>query len=65
MEYREKFFEEINELLSYFVQFGEDESILSKKYLRDYAVGGPNIRPIIMITHDKSRFSANDRCQKV
>lgn len=47
-------------LLPYLVEFQDDESILEKQYPSDCAVGGPNRRPIIMITHDESIFSAND-----
>ena len=47
-------------LLLYLVEFQEDGSILDKQYPEDCAVGGPNRRPVIMITHDESIFSAND-----
>ena len=65
MEYRKKFFEEMKELLSYFVEFGKDGSILHKEYPEDCTVGGPNRRQIIMITHDKNTFSANDGHRRV
>ena len=65
MKYKEKFFEEMKELLPYFMEFGEDRSILPKEYPEHCAVRGPNRRPIIMITHDKSTFSANDERQRV
>ena len=65
MEYREKFLEEMKKLLSYFVEFGKDGSILPKEYPEDCTVGGPNRQPIIMITYDESTFSANDGHQKV
>lgn len=31
-----------------------------KVYLSDCAVNGPNKRPVILITHNESTFSAND-----
>lgn len=65
MEYKKKFFQERKELLSYFVKFSEDWSILLKESFKDCIIKGLNRRPIIMITHDKSIFSANNRCWKV
>ena len=65
VEYRETFLDEIKALLPYFVEFNEDGSILPKVYPEDCAVGGPNKRPIIMITHDESTLSANDGRQRV
>ena len=65
VEYRETFLDEMKALLPYFVEFSEDGSILPKDYPKDCAVGGPNKRPFIMITHDESTFSANDGRQKI
>lgn len=65
VEYRETFLDEMKALLPYFVEFSEDGSILPKDYSKDCAVGGPNKRPIIMITHNESTFSANDGQRKV
>ena len=65
IEYREIFLEEMKVLLPYFVEFKEDGTILPKKYPDDYAVGGSDQQPIIMITHDESTFSANNSRQKV
>ena len=65
VEYRETFLEEMRLLLPYFVEFFEDGSILGKDYPDDCAVGRPDRRPIIMITHDESTFSANDERRKV
>lgn len=65
VEYKEKFLEEMKELLPYFVQFGEDGSILPKEYPKDCAVGRLNKRPIIMIKYDKNIFSANDGSRRV
>ncbi len=65
MEYRETFPSEMKSLLSYFVEFSDDGSILPKVYPEDYAVKKLDRRPIIMITHDESTFSANDGRRKV
>ena len=51
-------------LLPYFVEFSEDNAIVSKKYPSNCAIGGPEKRSIIMITHDESTFSANDGVKK-
>lgn len=42
-----------------------DLTMLPKEYPDNYAVGGPDQRPTIMITNDESTFSANDGCQKI
>ena len=65
VEYRETFLVKMKSLLPYFVEFSNDGSILPKVYLDDYAVGRSDQRPIIMITHDESTFSANDARRKV
>ncbi len=65
MEYRETFLNEMKSLLPYFVEFFEDGTMVSKEYPDDCAVGGPDRRPIIMITHDESTFFANDWRKKV
>ena len=65
MKYRKPFLEQIKSLLPYFVEFQDDGIILPKEYSKNCAVGRPNQRPIIMIIHDESTFSANDNCQKV
>ena len=65
MEYRETFLNEMKSLLSYFVEFFEDGTMVSKEYPDDCEVEGPDRRPIIMITHDESTFSANDGRRKV
>ena len=65
VEYREIFLEEIKSFLSYFVKFEEDGKILPKKYPSGCAIEGLNQRLIIMLTHDKSIFSANDNQQKI
>ena len=60
VEERENFFEKIKKLLPYFMKFGENGLILSKKYPKDCIVG-PNQWSIILITDDKSTFLANNR----
>ena len=65
IEYRETFLNEMKSLLPYFVEFFEDGTMVPKEYPDDCAVGGPDRRPIIMITHDENIFSANDGCRKV
>ena len=65
VEYKETFLNKIKALLPYFVKFSEDGLILPKDYPKDCAVGGPNKRLIIMITHNESTFAANDGRQKV
>ena len=52
-------------LLPYFVEFLKHGTIVPKEYPDDYEVGGPDWRSIIMITHNKSIFSANDGRRKV
>ncbi len=65
VEYRETFLSEMKSLLPYFVEFSDDGSILPKVYPNDCEVGGSDQRPILMITHDESTFSANDGRWKV
>ena len=65
VEYRGIYLEEMKALLPYFIEFKEDGTILPKEYPEHCAVGGSNQRPIIIITHDKSTFSANNSRRKV
>jgi hypothetical protein len=60
VEYRQKFLEDMHRLLPCLVEFVADGSIQEKVYPADGTVGGPDRRPIVMITHDESIFSAND-----
>lgn len=46
--------------LPYFVKFEKNDKILPKKYSSDCAVGELDGKLIIMITHDKNTFSANN-----
>lgn len=64
-EYRETFLHRMKLLLLYFIEFSGDGTIVSKKYLSDCAIRGPEKRSIIMIIYDKSKFSANNGCKKV
>ena len=59
VEYREIFLNKIKSLLSYFVEFSDDGSILLKVYLDDCAMGRLDQRLIIIITHDENTFSIN------
>ena len=52
-------------LLSYFVKFEEENKMLPKEYLIDYAIRSLDQQSIIIITHDESMFSANNNCQKI
>lgn len=62
IKYKMIFLCKIKSLLSYFIEFSDNRSILSKVYLNDCIVKGSDRRPIIIIICDKSKFSANDSC---
>lgn len=47
------------------IEFEKDETMKAKVYPDDYAVEGQNRRPVIIITHDKCTFSANDGVRQV
>ena len=47
-------------LSPYLVEFTSDGEIKEKEYPAGYEVGGSQCRPVIIITHDESIFSAND-----
>lgn len=64
-EYQKIFFYEIKLLPSYFIEFFKDDTISSKEYISDYVIRKPEKRLIIMITHDKNTFFANNRYKKV
>ena len=59
------FLKKIEKLKPYMVEFEEDGAMKAKTYPSDYAVRGPNERPIVVITHDKCTFSANNNIRKV
>lgn len=42
IEYRKTFLKKMKILSPYFIEFGKDESILPKEYLKDYKVGESN-----------------------
>ena len=46
------------------VKFNKDSTMKPKTYPPDCVVEGENKQPIIMITHDKCTFSANDGVKK-
>ena len=60
IEYRKKFLDKMHQLSPYFVEFEANGTMKQKDYHSDCTVGGPQRRPIIIITHDESIFSAND-----
>lgn len=60
IEYRRKFLEEMKEMLPYLVEFAEDGTIQEKIYPAGCMINGHGRRPIVIITHDESIFSAND-----
>lgn len=60
VEYREKFLEEISLLLSYFVEFSKDDSILKKNYSDNCIVRKLDRKQITMITYNKSTFLVID-----
>ena len=65
MEYQETFLKGMKSFLPYFIEFQDDGTILLKEYPEDCAIGWLNRQLIIMITYDKSTFSANDSRPKV
>lgn len=58
------FLKKIEELKSYMVEFFEDGAMKPKVYPSNYVIEGENCQPIILITHDKCIFSANNGVQK-
>lgn len=64
VEDRNNFLKKMEELKPYMVEFEEDGAMKAKTYPSDCAVGGPNRRPIVVITHDECTFSANDGIRK-
>lgn len=59
------FLQKVEELKPYIVEFDENGAMKSKIYPADCAVGKINRQPVIVITHDKYIFLANNRIQKV
>lgn len=64
IENRKKFLNKMEDLKPYLVEFNKDGMMKDKTYPPDYAVGGEDRRPVIIITHDKYTFSANDGIRK-
>lgn len=65
IKYKKTFLKEMKVLSPYFVELGEDGSILPKEYPEDCKVVGSNQKSSIMITYDKSTFFVNhgrERC---
>ena len=57
---RVRFVEQMKKDEPYLVDFDSFGNILDKAYPEDCEVGGFQRRPLILITHDESTFSAND-----
>ena len=60
IEDRKKFFEKMEELKPYLVEFNEDGTIKEKNYLANCTVGDSNRRPVIVIIYNECTFSTND-----
>ena len=60
VEYRKQFLETLETLSPYLVEFTSDGRMQEKVYPAGCEVGGSKCRPVIIITHDESIFSAND-----
>lgn len=58
------FLKKKEELKPYIVEFLKNNAIKLKVYLSNYVIRGENCQPIIVITYDKCKFSANDKIQK-
>ncbi len=65
VEYKKTILSEMKSLLPHFVEFSDDGSILPKVYPDDCAIERSDRRPVIMITHDESTFSANNCRRKI
>ena len=60
MRERGRFLENMEAILPFLVEFDDAGRILAKEYPNGCRVGGSQGRPLILITHDESVFSAND-----
>lgn len=65
IKYQKTFFNKINSLLPYFVEFYEDNIMILKKYSHDCTIKKLDQRPIIIIINDKITFFANNGYKKV
>jgi hypothetical protein len=57
---RVQFLNRMKELEPYLVEFDSAGRVLEKKFPDDCEDGGSRRRPVVLITHDESVFSAND-----
>lgn len=55
----------MKELKSYIIEFDKNNAMKPKVYFLDCVVRGNKQQPIIVITHNKYIFSANDRIRKI
>lgn len=60
IEYRTQFVNKLEVIGPYLLEFRDDGSMEKKVYPSNCTVNGPNKRPVILITHDESTFSANN-----
>lgn len=60
VKYQKIFLNKIQSLLSYFVKFSNNRSILPKVYPENYTIGSLDQRLIIILTNDKNLFFVND-----
>lgn len=65
IEYKKTFLKKIKSLLSSFVEFFNNKSILLKIYSENCAINNLNQRLIIMITYNKNTFFINNGQQKI
>lgn len=61
VENHKVFLEKIKKLKPYMIDFDKNGVIKPKVYLSDCAIEGNNRQPIIIITHNKRTFFANNR----
>lgn len=65
IKYKKEFLDKIKILLSYFVEFNENKSILPKKYYKNYIRKNLNWKLIIIIIYYERIFLTNNSCWKV
>lgn len=63
--YKKIFVTEIKLLIPNFVEFFDDESMLSKKYPEDCKVSNLNWKPIILMKYDKITVFAKNTQQEI
>lgn len=64
VEDQTRFLQRMKELEPYMIEFEQDGTMKPKTYPSDCAAGGEKCQPIVVITHDESIFSANNRVCK-